>query len=264
MPKDENTKYDSLLIPSYEEAISSRPSSSQSVHQEREDENQGLLGRVTSEGRGLQRQNGNYRAATAESARSSYDSALTDLELSEDEDEDVALRRDMEEMEVDDPAPERRAQQRAKLRQRFSKGLASISDTFSALNLRSIPPLPSFRFVTSRIPSISDRYRPSWPIIARLIAITLIAALVYGVFFVRIFRPKGVNLGKQYVPESFRTFVQSHVDPGRIESYLRQITADDHVAGTKGDFFLAEWVKEHFEAAQLDAVWNEECVLSKL
>ncbi|KAI9726169.1 MAG: hypothetical protein M1828_001842 [Chrysothrix sp. TS-e1954] len=263
MPKEDDLKYDSLLIPSYEEATSSRPSSSlshQGTGEAQDAERQGLLGRNTVEGQGSQRRNGNYHTPTVESARSSYDSALTDLELSNEGAEDAALRRDMEEMEVDDPAAERRAQQRGRLRERFSKSLASLSGTFSSMNLPTLPvSIPSLSFLTSRLPAVSDRYKPSWPIIARLVAIAFIAAVVYGVFFIRILSPtKGVNLGKQYIPESFRTFVQSNVDPNLIEHNLRQITADDHVAGTKGDFFLAEWVKERFEAARLDAVWNED------
>ena len=263
MSKDDDHKYGSLVIPTYEEATSSRPHSSQSHREEsgplQDAERQGLLGRSAEEARDSQRRHGSYRQPTVESARTSYDSDLTMPEVSSDEEEEEALRHDMEQMEVVDSEAERRAQQRARIRLRFSKGLASITDKFSSIHLPTLPvSFPSFAFLTSRLPTVSERLKPSWPIILRLIALSVIASLVYGVFVIRVFSPKRVNLGKQYVPETFRAFVQSQVDPERIEGYLREITADDHVAGTKGSFFLAQWIRQHFEAAKLDNVWTEE------
>lgn len=45
------------------------------------------------------------------------------------------------------------------------------------------------------------------------------------------------------------------VDPEVIQNYLREISYDDHVAGTKGDFFLAEWIEKLFHEANLDGVF---------
>ncbi|KAG9888513.1 hypothetical protein KCU98_g16756, partial [Aureobasidium melanogenum] len=71
--QDPYKKYAHLPIPSYEEATSSRPSSSSNVNETSDEtERQGLLGRQPSQSA----RNGAYRAPTAESPRPSEDSDL--------------------------------------------------------------------------------------------------------------------------------------------------------------------------------------------
>ena len=55
-----------------------------------------------------------------------------------------------------------------------------------------------------------------------------------------------------YDPESVKIYVQDHIDEGRIEENLEHLTQYDHVAGTEGSYFLAEWIKRHFEEADLE------------
>jgi len=62
-------------------------------------------------------------------------------------------------------------------------------------------------------------------------------------------------MGGRFMPSAVRQFVQSAIDKQNIESYLKQISYDDHLAGTKGDFFLAKYVEDHFKAAELDSVY---------
>lgn len=263
---DEEPKYDSLPIPTYEEATSSRPSSS--LSQQGQDQNgydverQRLLSRrasASATARHSQRVRGAYQAPTVESDRSSVDSDITDPEISDDDEAEAAeLRRDMEQMEVVDPDAERRAQQRAQMRQRFTKRIATLTSRFSSFHLPRIP-FPSFGSLFSRMPNFAQdpRLKPSWPIIARLIGLTLIAGLVYALFVIRVFNP-GANFGQAYMPEPIRQFVLGSVDPSRIELYLREISSVDHVAGTKGDYFLAKYVEDHMNMAKLDSVWNDE------
>lgn len=269
----EDDKYDKLPIPSYEEATSSRPSSSQSHREALEinddGERQGLLGRNVSAGAQSARRNGNYHAPTVESQRSSYDSEFTLPEVTSDEDEaegEAELRRALDQMEVEDPAMERAAQQRARLRQEFSKRFASLSQTFSNISLPRIPfRMPSLGSFRPRFTRSSSEFsssstfhsRVSWPIIARLVAIFLIASVVYLLVVVRIFPSKRPS-GQQFIPEFVRSSAQGAVDRGKIESYLRQVSFDDHIAGTKGDFFLAGYIEEHFNAVGMDAVDTEE------
>ena len=126
---DTEDKYANLPIPTYEEAISSRPGSSQRGPGEVSDdaERQGLLG-----------QNEAYRPPTVESPRSSEDSDLHLPEVTGDYD-----RRQIEELDYLDPSVPSSRQQgiyhRARLRRQWSKRFANISATFSSLRL------PSFR-----------------------------------------------------------------------------------------------------------------------
>ena len=269
----EDEKYDRLPIPSYEEATSSRPSSSQSHREALEingdAERQGLLGRGLSSITPTVRRNGSYHAPTVESERSSYESDFTSPEVTSDEDEaegEAELRRDLDQMEVEDPAMERAAQQRARIRWEISKRFASISQTFSNISLPRIPfrmpSLGSFRPRFSRPNSDFSspsgfQSRVSWPIIARLVAIFVISSLVYLLVVVRIF-PSKKSSGQHFIPETVRSFAQGAVDRGRIEGYLRQVSFDDHIAGTKGDYFLAAYIEEHLKAAGLDSVYTEE------
>lgn len=256
-------KYEPLPIPTYEEATSSRPSSTQSLRGPRQisddAERQNLIGRSTA-GSTTTRRNVSYHAPTVESGRSSYDSAFTEPELSDDEapEEDAELRRDLEEMEVSDPDAERRAQQRARLRRSLQKRLASIHQTFSSLHL---PSFPSLSFITNRLPYIPERLRPApftWPIMLRLLAIVLMVAVVYALVFIKIFSFGKSGLPVQYQEESVKGFVQGAVDPESIARYLNQVSYDDHVAGTKGDYFLAKYIEDHFKALQFDSTYDEE------
>lgn len=261
----EDEKYGHLPIPTYEEATSSRPQSSQSQHDD-DAERQGLLGRNNS---GAPRRNGNHHVPTVESARTSNDSDFTLPEVTSDDDSEAeaALRRDIDQMEVEDPAMDRSAQQRARLRHGFSKRFASISQTFANISfprLRFRMPSfrSSFRYTPFRSPapefsSASSRFKVSWPIIARLVAIFIIAAVVYVLVVIRIF-PSRKSAGQQFIPESVRSFAQGAVDRNKLEAYLKQVSFDDHIAGTEGSYFLGRYIQEHFKSAGLDAVYTED------
>lgn len=255
--------YASLPIPTYEEATSSRPSSAQNYRGPEEisddAERQGLLGQHQGAGGGAgagnqqNRRNGGYRPPTAESPRSSEDSDLHLPEVTgeddEDEEEERELRRDMEEMEVLEPETGRQ-QRRTRMRRNLSKRLTTITNSLSSLSL------PSFRrisFPSFRLPSIPEGYRVSWPIIARLFGLFVIATLIWMLFAFDIIPNRG-HLATQYDPESVRVRVQAEVDETRIADYLKYVTSFDHVAGTEGDLYLAKWVEEMWGTALLDDV----------
>lgn len=268
MPGD-SEKYDALLpIPTYDEAISSRPSSSQSVRgstrPEDDAERRGLLGGASASA--TVERNGNYHRPTVESVRSSCDDEFTSLDSSEGEDEED-LRRDMEQMEVTDPEAERRAQQRARMRLRLQKGIATLTETLSNIHLPRMPGgwnMSSFRspFTPFRNVAVPERMSISWPIVARLVALFIIAALVYVLVVLRVLPSRGIVVGQRYEAESVRNFLMRHVDATMIQRQLREVSFDDHIAGTKGDFFLASWMQKQFESAQLDDVATEKCVSS--
>jgi len=85
-----------------------------------------------------------------------------------------------------------------------------------------------------------------------------VLGFVYGLVIMRVLTWRVATPGQQFVSESVRNFVQSSVDPQSIKNYLYEVSYDDHVAGTKGDFFLAEWVHDLFIEAGLQDVHYDE------
>ena len=127
-PNDRSrSQYDQLPIPSYEEAISSRPTSSSSrlgpAEISDDAERQGLL----RNGTGFS----NYEPPTVESARESLDS----LDGIEPDGEDE-VRREMQQMDIEEPGSDS-SSNRSLLRYRFKH--FNFTNSFSSLAL------PSFR-----------------------------------------------------------------------------------------------------------------------
>jgi hypothetical protein len=249
--QDAYEKYAHLPIPSYEEATSSRPSSSNSINETSDQaERRGLLQQQQQQ---QAARNGSYRPPTAESPRPSEDSDLylpevnaqDDDDDDDDSDEEAAVRRDMQEMDIIEPdsVTARRRRRRGQL---FGK----LSHTWS-----SLPSLPSFSSLRQRMPTLPEEYRLSLPILARLLGLFTIAALIYLLFAFDIIPSTG-PMARHYDPESVRARVQEQasLSPSRISEYLEYITSYDHVAGTEGDFFLAEWVQDNWRAHNLDHV----------
>ncbi|KAL2434361.1 glutamate carboxypeptidase [Exophiala dermatitidis] len=244
---DNKSPYVHLPIPTYEEATSSRPATSQARlgPEEISDdaERQGLLRRG---------QTGNYQPPTIESVRPSLDS-LDGLEHNQDEE----VRREMQQMDVEDPLSDAAAN-RSLLRHRLSKRFSSFTNSFSSLSL------PSFR-----------QYLPtfSWPridyqqldsnrvvIIGRLFGIFLIMGVLYVLIAsdVLSFTKNRMGMGQMYDPESIRVFVQNHMnDHGHMQKYLEHITDFPHIAGTEGNYVLGEWVAELFKGSELEDVHME-------
>ncbi|KIX03443.1 uncharacterized protein Z518_06995 [Rhinocladiella mackenziei CBS 650.93] len=237
-------RYEHLPIPTYEEATSSHPVSSQSRlgPEEISDdaERQGLLRHGLS---------GNYQPPTVESARPSLDS-LDDIEPDGEDD----VRREMQQMDVEDPQSDS-GSNRSLLRYRLSKRFSSFTNSFSSLTL------PSFRQYFSNI---------SWPrinyqqldsnrvvIIGRLFGVFLIMGVLYVLIAsdVLSFTKNRMGVGQMYDPESIRIFVQNHMnDHGHMQKYLEHISDFPHIAGTEGSYVLGEWVMELFKASELEDV----------
>ncbi|KAL2028469.1 hypothetical protein VTO58DRAFT_109499 [Aureobasidium pullulans] len=243
--EDPNKKYAHLPIPSYEEATSSRPSSANTVNETADDtERQGLLGGQPQQAA----RNGAYRAPTAESPRPSEDSDLYLPEVNgDDDDEEAAVRRDMEEMDILEPE--------SATSRRRGQLFGKLSHTWSNLPSFRRFSMPSFSSLRQRLPTIPEEFRLSLPVIARLFGLFTIAALIYILFALDII-PNAGHMAQHYDPESVRARVQEQasLSPSRISEYLEYITSYDHVAGTEGDFFLAEWVQDNWRAHNLDDV----------
>lgn len=233
MPSDEKHTFSYLApIPTYEEAILSRPSSSnaRAGPEEISDdaERQGLLEHDPSS-------RSNYAPPTVESERSSLDS-LDGLGV----EEEAEVRREMQQMDVEDPADS--DSNRSLLSNRFKR---FTSFTYS------LPSLPSFRrFLPSWRPRIDwqsiDSNRAV--ILGRLCGILIIAGLMYVLLVSDVMsfgQRRNINM---YKPDSIRNFMIDGINESKnIPEYLERITTTPHIAGTEGNYVLGEWVEELFK-----------------
>jgi hypothetical protein len=159
-------------------------------------------------------------------------------------------------MEVSDPPPD---SAHNSIRAKLSKGITSLSATLSSLHLPfrfRLPHLTFFSNVWNRLPEINAG---AWIILARVFAFLLVISLVYAIFVSDLFTiGNRQTIGQMFDPESVRVFVQSHADENRIRGYFEHLTAYPHLAGTEGDFFLAQYVESAFATAGLVDVQTKE------
>ena len=236
----EKSRYDaheSLPIPTYDEATSSRPQSSHSFlgpsEVSHDAERQGLLAQNSSA-----RPN-RYQPPTVESARSSLDFSISDGGDSA-RNSTEGLRHEIAQMEIEDPVS------RATTWKRISTLTSSIHLPFRRW-------FPSLRGVRRRLPSWPDAYRPGWILIIRGFALLLVLSLAYILFFTGVLRWRHRGRISHYMEEDVRQHIQGRINETRIEENLRYLTQWDHIAGTKGNFFIANWIKEQMENSGLDA-----------
>ncbi|KAL9015823.1 MAG: hypothetical protein Q9185_006790 [Variospora sp. 1 TL-2023] len=249
MVDEKPNKYEFLPIPTYEEATSSRPPSSNShlgpEEVSHDAERQGLLGR------GQSGQHNGYQPPTVQSARSSLDSLASSGAISHRSSVEALQQREIQQMEVEEPGdPNSRAQ-------RFSKRLTSLTHSLSSINLPFRQWLPSGQYMRARIPSILQgiRFQPNWIIVSRIFAVFLVLFIIWLFLVSGLFTGASRRMGYRFDPDSLRTYVQAHIDADNIRQNLQRTTQFDHIAGTKGDYFLAtELVEKTFLQAGLENV----------
>jgi hypothetical protein len=256
---DEKHDYLNLPIPTYEEATSSRPTSSQSRLGPEEvsddHERQGLL--VYSSRDDTPRRPSRYTPPTVESARSSLDFLPSSGENSARNSTD-GLRREIEQMEVMDPEVETTAAQRSQFGQMFSKRITSLTNSFSFIHLPLRNFFPSFDFGEMRERQFARLQSNGCLLIGRLFGLFLIVSVVYIVFISDAFSMGGRRgMGQMYDPESVRIYVQDHINETNIREHLKYVTGYPHIAGTEGNYILGQWVEGVFAAAGLEDVHLE-------
>ena len=245
MADEKPNKYErleSLPIPTYDEATSSRPPSSQSflgpTEVSHDAERQTLLGR-----------NNSYVPPTVESVRSSQDSADGSARDSVD-----GLRHEILEMDILEPGEE--GNQRGGTT--FSKRIISLRSGLSSLNLPFRRWLPSLDNIRSKLPSLPHLLQPGWILAGRFFALLFVLSLAYVVFLSDVFRFRSRGgSGHTYEPESVKMFAQDHIDETLIRQNLEHLTMFDHIAGTEGSYVLAKWVESAFKGARLENVGLE-------
>lgn len=266
-------EFSKIPIPTYEEAISSYPPSSDSTSlqflgpREISDdaERQAFLAPHPSPGPRPPRRRNGYQAPSVQSVRSSEDTldgirSDTDSDDDDEEHEDAALRRDMEEMEMgDDVEPGGRSRRRG-AGSRLSKRMGFLRGmSLSDIRLPHVS-MPSMEWLTRRLPnwklSVPDQYRPGWQLIARLFGLFIVVGLLYVLFVLEIM--PGSRGDFPFDPELLRSWAQGYVDEGRIRENLQHITSYSHIAGSEGDLYLARWIESAFRAAEMDDVHTTE------
>lgn len=248
---DEKHRYEQqefLPIPTYEEATSSRPSSSNShlgpQEVSHDAERQGLLSRG--------QQHESYQPPTVESARSSLDFQALSGENSRRGSAE-ALQREIQQMDVEEPGnPNRRAN-------RFSKRITSLTHSLSSLNLPFRQWLPSRQYIRARMPSLPQGigFRPDWIIVGRVFAIALVVFIIWLFFISDLFAVGPRRLHNQFKSDDLRNYVQGHIDADNIRQNLQRATKFDHVAGTEGNYLLATWVETSYTLAGLENIGLE-------
>ena len=250
MPDDQDNEakvpmlHHAVPIPTYEEAIgeSSRtPSESASL---------------LPSSRPPPRPPSGYQPPTVESVRSSVDSSFLSDFASARGSSIESLRREIIQMEVMDGGEEegggrgRGRRLRSSLTKRFSSFSSSLAlrNPFRGVRWRwrwrwRLPPIPS-------VPCI-DRISASALLpVYRLLAVVVALVVVYILLATDVlsFRHGPQEYMGPFDPESVRVYAERGIERERIEKWTEYMSSFDHVAGTEGDFVLAEYVRGQFSS----------------
>lgn len=254
MPSDEKPhihKYESPApIPTYEEATGSRshtPNAPLDENAEPE-EREGLLGGDSARAPVENSRRQGYRAPTVEDGRESLDSlvGLGPDEVRSSAEEDEEVRREIEEMEIEEPPTKR-----SKWGQRISTITKSIKKPF-----KRWPRLSGWKFKLPSMPTIDVSV---WLLMARVVAVGIVVGMAYLLFVSDIFSNAATRMqATMYDPERVRAWFQEQVNREWIEDYIAHITGFDHMAGTEGDFVMSSWVQQKFVDAGLEDITREQ------
>ncbi|KAI4593813.1 hypothetical protein KJ359_008854 [Pestalotiopsis sp. 9143b] len=281
MPSEKSSYTPAPPIPSYDEAVqgsSSRndwapPRSPVDDRPESEREAQSLL--TSSRNPASERRTpAGYRPPHVET-----DDEDSEWSLDSDDDDDgtdnAQVRREMQELEVEDPL----------------NGSSSRSSSSPWRKRIAALSLPKWRWriprLTVRLPRASDSAdsapadsergtsetpRRSWwhsninmnstaalLLLGRLMALFLVLAFLYLVFVSDLFSSMSQRIGGQvFDPESVRHHIQNSIDTRRMRETLKHVTKYAHIAGTEGDYALAEDVRNSFLRSGLEDVTVDE------
>lgn len=238
-----------LPIPTYDEAINARPSSSQSFFGAEEinndPERQGLLPREEDNG---------HQVPGVESVRSSLSFGNSPRASAEELHQEMITQ-----MDVLEPDAGGEGARGALLRRdQLSKRIMSLTHTLSSLSFRQW--LPSRDYVIAKIPTLIRQFEPNWAVLtSRFIALVLVFSLVYLIFFSDVFTVgrRGHGPATNF-PDMIRDFVRSNINASSIRESSKYLTLFDHVAGTKGSYVLGEYVQDLFMESRLEDVRMEQ------
>lgn len=245
-------------IPTYDEAIAGTNQQSTGLHSpspyddpaNAHFESDRLLG--TQSSARPTRRPGGYRPPTVES-----EDEFSDTEA---DGEDDHVRREMQELEIDDGASTRSSLWAKRMP--FSLSLPKWSWRWR------LPRLSSIRLGERSTPAGESDDRPRWRcspslastatilMVARVFAILMVMGILYLLFMSDIFSNMARRLGggQMFDPESVRIHVQGSVDKDRLRNNLQHFTSYAHLAGSEGDYALATDTKNMFVQYGLEDV----------
>ncbi|KAH9886900.1 peptidase-like protein [Xylariomycetidae sp. FL2044] len=283
MPSEKSHYVPAPPIPTYDEAVGgSNPSSSNpdwppprspiDTRPDHETEAQSLLFSRDRHPNASRPAPNGYRPPYIESDDEGSQWTLEDDDDSDD-DENAQVRRDMQELEVEDPL-------------NGSSSSRSSSSSWRKRLAFSLPSLPQWRWrwrlprLTVRLPrqneitddeeAQSSEPRSRWTLpkmngpallllFGRLLAVFLVLGFLYLLFVSDLFSSMSRRLGGQmFNPEAVRVFTQNSVDSQRMADTLKHFTNYAHIAGTEGDYALAMDVRNGFVRNGLEDVTVDE------
>ncbi|TGJ87339.1 hypothetical protein E0Z10_g1495 [Xylaria hypoxylon] len=279
MPSEKSRYEPAPPIPTYDEATAGDGSSSISpwppspspadTRPDHETEAQSLL--PHSRPHDQSRAPAGYRPPHVETDDEGSEWSLDDDDGS-DTNEAAQVRREMQELEIEDP---------------LSDSNSSTSSWTKRIGSRFSLPRWKWRWrlprLTVRLPRQSDsaneeeggessetRTRWHFPtpditsrdlalVVGRLLALIAVFGTVYLLFISDLFGNVAQRLNNQrFDPEAVRQFVQFSVDPEQIRESLKHFTSFAHIAGTEGDYALAMDVHNSFANDGFDQVAVDE------
>ncbi len=112
----------------------------------------------------------------------------------------------------------------------------------------------------AKVPALARNFRPNWILVGRLFALVLVLFLAYLLFLSDIFTASRKNGqgSTMYYPDSIRTYVRQQINETNIREHAKYLTLFPHVAGTEGNFALAEYVQSLFMESELEDVRLEQ------
>ncbi|KYK54493.1 Transferrin receptor-like, dimerization domain protein [Drechmeria coniospora] len=274
MPSEKQPFYDPVP-PTYDEALASSsrgwefPVSSTDEREIDEAEAESLLPHAESSASSSQRPNG-YRPPTVET--DDEDSLFGSVSDGDDDEEAAHVRREMQEMEIEEPPRLRRSiwRKRISLRLSLPRWKWSWRPRLPRLRIRlpSRTPASDAEDGDNNVTRTEPR-RWGWPAIdnltmilvfARIIALIIIVGVVYFLFASGIFGglSSRLNAGMRFDPEDLRLHIQRSVEPMRLRASVQHFSNYAHMAGTEGDYATALDVQSMFNRAGLDKVDMDE------
>ncbi|KAM0276093.1 hypothetical protein ACHAQH_007112 [Verticillium albo-atrum] len=272
MPNDRDQRYDAVPpIPSYDEAMSNAnhadwpPPASPNP----ETESHSLLS-SRNNAASSSRRPGGYRSATVET-----DDEDSLFDSSDDGDETAYVRREMQELEMDDAGNSRSSIWGKRIP--FSLSLPNWKWSWRPRlpRLRRtiiLPQGPSGDSSTAEGDASSNQEttqpRIRWPsfdglngkqaaiVLVRVFAGFLVLSFVYLIFMSDIFSTmaRRFGTGLRFDPEDVRMWVQGHVENAAMLKTVKHYTSFAHIAGTEGDYGYAMDMETMFHRAGMDSV----------
>ncbi|ROV95217.1 hypothetical protein VMCG_08546 [Cytospora schulzeri] len=210
-----------------------------------------------------QRRPGGYRPPTVESENEDEDD-VEDSASDDAGDEDDLVRREMQELEIEDGASSRPSIWAKRMP--FSLSLPRWRWSWPW----RLPSIPTIRLGERGTTDSDDAPRrrcfpvpnstSTFLIVGRVLAVVLVMAFLWLIFMSDLFSNMSRRLGggQMFDPESVRIHVQSSVDRQQIRENLRHFTSYAHIAGSEGDYALAMDTKNLFSLYGLEDVSVDE------